>query len=259
MRLKEELKLLRDYFKHQHFKRHYNNSVKNISKFKNKHLNERCFVIGNGPSLRKTDLEQLKNEYTFGSNKIYELFPSVNWRPTYYVSQDSYVLQNNIENINKISNEYTAGFYPTDFKKFYSEDFINKNNNYFFFFDRTFNVRGYPKFTADCEKKIYNGFTVTYSSIQMAIYMGFKEIYLIGCDHSYSNNDSNKVTEKSYVTGISGPSKGEKYNKPRIDETTIAYEEALRYAERKNIKIFNATRGGKLEVFERRDFDYVFK
>ncbi len=56
--------------------------------YKNIHSGERCFVIGNGPSLTPEDLDKLKNEYSFASNHIYKIFDRTNWRPTYYVSVD---------------------------------------------------------------------------------------------------------------------------------------------------------------------------
>ncbi|HJD45240.1 MAG TPA: hypothetical protein H9909_00215, partial [Candidatus Mediterraneibacter norfolkensis] len=58
---------------------------------KNKHKGERCFVIGNGPSLTAEDLELLKGEITFAANRIYMLFDRTDWRPTYYFCAD-YVL-----------------------------------------------------------------------------------------------------------------------------------------------------------------------
>ena len=42
-------------------------SIKNLKQLKNIHVGERCFIIGNGPSLKKTDLSKLKDEYTIGT------------------------------------------------------------------------------------------------------------------------------------------------------------------------------------------------
>ena len=56
-----------------------------IRSFENKHKGERCFIIGNGPSLNKTDLTMLKNEITFGLNKIYLNFNKMGYSPTYFV------------------------------------------------------------------------------------------------------------------------------------------------------------------------------
>jgi hypothetical protein len=45
----------------------------------------------------------------------------------------------------------------------------------------------------------------------------------------------------------------------QCDIIDSAYEAAERYAKEHGIKIFNATRGGRLETFERVDFDDLFK
>ena len=34
------------------------------------HIGKRCFIIGNGPSLRVEDLEKIKDEYTFAANRM---------------------------------------------------------------------------------------------------------------------------------------------------------------------------------------------
>jgi hypothetical protein len=46
-----------------------------LAALKDAHRGERCFLIGNGPSLKQTDLSLLKNEFTIGTNRIYLAFP----------------------------------------------------------------------------------------------------------------------------------------------------------------------------------------
>lgn len=43
-----------------------------------------------------------------------------------------------------------------------------------------------------------------------------------------------------------------------LDFATMTFEKAREYADGHGIKIYNATRGGKLEVFERVNFDKLF-
>lgn len=66
---------------------------KRIKKLKSRYAGETCFVIGNGPSLKLSDLEQLRQSYTFGVNKIYDLYTMTEWRPTFYVLQDFKLMQ----------------------------------------------------------------------------------------------------------------------------------------------------------------------
>lgn len=64
-----------------------------IIKLKNRYKNKRCFVIGNGPSLKLDDLNKLKNEFTFASNKIYKIFNQTDWRPSFYFAEDSLIYE----------------------------------------------------------------------------------------------------------------------------------------------------------------------
>ena len=61
-------------------------SKRELAAFRDIHRGERCFIIGNGPSLNQTDLARLEGEYTFGMNRIYLLFPELGFQTSYYVS-----------------------------------------------------------------------------------------------------------------------------------------------------------------------------
>lgn len=58
-----------------------------LRQYKDKHKNDICFILGNGPSLQVDDLERLQRAgiVTFATNRIYNIFPNTSWRPTYYV------------------------------------------------------------------------------------------------------------------------------------------------------------------------------
>ena len=59
-----------------------------MKQFKDLYQGKRCFIIGNGPSLKADDLDCLKNEYTFAANRIYEILDKTDWRPWAYVVVD---------------------------------------------------------------------------------------------------------------------------------------------------------------------------
>jgi len=56
-------------------------SMRKLAALKDSHKGERCFLIGNGPSLRQTDLTLLKNEFTFGFNRIFLAAEELNFTP----------------------------------------------------------------------------------------------------------------------------------------------------------------------------------
>ena len=140
-----------------------------------------------------------------------------------------------------------------------------KDDNYKFFVIKEHDF--YPhkaQFSKDLSKYIAQGYTVTYGAIQLAVYMGFKTIYLLGIDHNYNIRRDAKgrpcrddISKSNYAKGMSNYVNTN--NLPRIEESTIAYETAEKVTAKMGVKILNATRGGKLEAFDRINFDDIFK
>lgn len=232
----------------------YSLKVKN---YRDKYKGCRCFIIGNGPSLCPEDLEKLKSEYTFGANRIYEVYDKTSWRPTFYVAVDGNFID---ENLNRILSEKGSTFF-LEFRNLYKrttdERIVGICRDPHFAVNR-WNDKN-PHIVEDISQYISDGYTVTFTSIQLAVYMGFKEIYLLGVDFSYSvvRDKNGKIHKDDSVTNYFN---GKTYDstEQNYQSTLYAYQQAKKYCDTHNIKIYNATRGGKLEVFERVDFDTLF-
>jgi len=230
-----------------------------LQALKNIHQGKRCFIIGNGPSLKAEDLTKLykKDEITFAFNRIYNIFPQTAWRPTYYISQDEKMLKGCASEVAKI--ETKKKFVPIEMEWYYGIKIPDITS--FHIINREIN--GYPSFSEDISKEIVNSKTVAYTAIQIAVYMGIKEIYLIGTDHHFhiSQNDKGEIivdpSAKDYFCNDYNTDKENLYI-PNTDKSTLTFIAAKRYADAHNIHIYNATRGGKLEVFERKEFDTLF-
>lgn len=227
-------------------------SAKVIKQIKDFHKNERCFIIGNGPSLRIEDLERIKNEITFATNRIYHVFDQTTWRPTYYCVQDFRLIQNSYREINEIQakRKFVGCSNDEEYELLDSFTFIKLYIDSFY--------PDLPQFSDDLKLGIYEGFTVTYMCIQIAIYMGFREIVLLGIDHNYSvellpdGSIKTNDIEKDHFD-----SKDKVDNLPQPAKTTLAYIAAKQYCEKNGINVYNATRGGKLEVFERKSLEKI--
>ena len=104
------------------------------------------------------------------------------------------------------------------------------------------------------------GHTVTYAMLQLAVYMGFQKIYLLGIDHQYATEYANGKKRQNNVKNYSSllADENDVSGFYLIDKTTLAYRAARKYADAHGIEMYNATRGGKLEEFERVDFDSLF-
>jgi hypothetical protein len=143
---------------------------KSIRRMQNLHRvnpqKSRCFILGNGPSLRNTNLTLLRNEITFGMNRIYLLFDELGFSTTYYVS------------INKLVIEQCSN----DIRNLSCPKFLNWScrNHVEFTNDTMFMIsRNGPAFFDDITKGIWEGATVTYAALQIAFYLGFKEVILV--------------------------------------------------------------------------------
>ena len=233
----------------------YFKSVKYLKSIKDKHKGERCFIVGNGPSLTAEDLEKLKSEITFASNRIYTIFPSTSWRPTYYAVFDESVAaaEGVADGINSIDCKMEfvrrQGFYeafrfldkPVCFvKTFYSRKYLDE-----------------PAFSKDASKGIYTIGSVTYAMIQLAVHMGFKEIYLVGMDNRYAFSlmrDGSVVENKNVTSHFAADTK-QKAHPVATWEMDAGFEYAEKISKESGFRIFNATRGGFLELFERKDLD----
>ena len=226
-------------------------SKNKLKKMKGAYKGERCFIIGNGPSLTVEDLEKIKREKSFSSHRIYKIYNETDWRPTFYCIQDYILTQQSEKEISKMP-ENSVSIVGKLVKNKYPcmKNFLSVGLKFYDFYPNL------PEFSKDVCKGIIEGGSVTYMCLQLAVYMGFKEIYLLGIDHSYSatldpdgkvqHHDGVKdhFSEEDNITNV-----------PVLYKSTLAYEAAKKYADEHGIRIYNATRGGKLEVFERVDFD----
>jgi hypothetical protein len=238
-----------------------------IKKLKNTHVGERCFVIGNGPSLRTTDLEILKEngEFCFASKRINLIFNQTEWRPDIWGASDLDYIEMYQDEIREIK----------EFPKLICAQSIVRNNIviedaiYYPFIQ----VERKPQwFNEDILRGVHFYGTITCKLINFAVYMGFKEIYLLGVDNTFpikTNEDGKREYDPKAQNHFSGDYFTEKdmvemnKNVLDIDESvtyiTSAYASVKWFCDQLGVKIFNATRGGALEVYPRVDFDSIGK
>lgn len=222
------------------------------------HEGKRCFIIGNGPSLRVEDLDKLKGEYTFAANRIFTIFNQTEWRPTYYFSIDDRILkdfQNEFLNYNLghmfLSQKFCSIQAPSNVLTRIYYGFLT------FDIDSDLYKRDSMYMSEDVSDHFCVGETVTFACIQLAIYMGFRELYLVGVDHNYSRvlEASGKVRVDPNVQDYFDNKRYDNAYPGNLNAAQYAYTVAREYCDTHNIRILNATRGGKLEVFERMNFD----
>jgi len=213
----------------------------------------RCFIIGNGPSLSSNDLDKLVDEDCFGTNEIHRIFNQTRWRPKYYVIMDRYS-KSTPQEIERLDCQtvFLSDYY-WKYNVVLRRDAICLHQHY------CLSENSY-KFSEDIEKCVYNSPTVSYAAMQIAAFLGYKEIYLLGFDHNYSyefDKKGNVIRTGQDATHFFQDEKEEEII-GNVWGMTKAYESFQRYADKHNIVVRNATRGGKLEVFARVNFDSLF-
>lgn len=221
----------------------FSTRTRSIKQYHNKFKGKRCFIVATGPSLTYDDLELIKDEYTFSMNSIVMGFEKSNWRPTFYGIQDEYVYEKVKDDLlkSKLNHVFVgdkiARLYSIlpNWKVFY----VDKLNQRI---ETDFHNHYYTKFSGNFAYKAYDGYTIAYSLIQLAVYMGFSEIYLLGCDCNYEKGKQQHFIEHGHIDSSVDTLPQRMF---------VAYEVAREYADKNGIKIYNATRGGMLEVFPR--------
>lgn len=232
-----------------------------ISQYKEKYQGKRCFFIGNGPSLRAEDLTMLNKhkEITFAFNRIYTIFQETIWRPTFYISQDEKMLQGCIDIVDKLD-------LPVKFIPIQLHWHRNINIHDAIYFNMNWNQAENPDeflFSDNAAHELYCALTGMYTAAQLAAYMGFDKIYFIGVDHHFRISQNNKGeivvdnTVQDYFSVEYNTDKDDLYI-PNTEKSTLTYIAMKKQCNQRGIKVFNATRGGKLEIFPRVDFDQLF-
>lgn len=255
-----------------------------ISKLKaltNKHLGERCVVIGNGPSLNDTDLSLLEGEYIFGSNGIYLLFDEVNWRPQYYASVDSRFLPDRGEEVGQLlrDNPEMTGFFPSTLEILDGSKSLVSTASLLPELDNRVLFWSIPRipagcatgsFSLDASRGMIQPSTVTVTLLQLAAHMGFSEIVLIGCDTSYSIPKTVEMTgpvapgqetERMLLKSTEDDDanhfrpdyfgKDREWHHPKVDFMINHYKQSKEVLEAQGVRVVNSTVGGELEVFDR--------
>jgi len=223
-----------------------------ISQYHNIHKGERCFIIGNGPSLKQTDLTKLKGEYTFGMNRIYLLFPKLGFTTTYFASINDLVIEQCADEIAALSiPKFLAWHSNRHFQRF-PDDMVFLYTTY----------TG-PKFSYDMTGRVWEGATVTNVALQLAFYMGFEKVILIGVDHNFTDKGQ---ANKTVVSTGDDPNhfdsryfgKGFRWQLPDLDTSEIGYKKARDAYQKAGREIVDATIGGKLTIFPKVNYNSLF-
>lgn len=230
-------------------------SIARLAALKNIHKGRRAFIIGNGPSLKQTDLSKLKNEITFGLNRIYLAFPELGFATTYLCVTNDLVVEQFVNDFLALDVPQFIAWrshrhYPANLPISQLPTFI-------------YTTYTGPRFADDVRGRVWEGATVTNLALQLAFHMGIGEAVLIGVDHNFaSKGDANKTVvsegddRNHFMPDYFG--KGVKWQLPDLDTSEVGYIMAREAYKKTGRRVIDATIGGKLTVFPKADYNSLF-
>ncbi|MQC27230.1 MAG: DUF115 domain-containing protein [Chloroflexi bacterium] len=222
-----------------------------LAALKDTHKGERAFIVGNGPSLKQTDMSQLKGKQSFGMNRAYLAFAEWGFATSYFVAVNDLVVQQTAEDIEQLK--------MPKFLSWRARRFVQPDDETMFLFS----TYERPKFARDVRGRVWEGATVTYVALQLAFHMGFETVVLIGVDHNFETQGTPNTTVVSEGTDRDHFDeryfgKGFRWQLPDLEASERAYHMARAAYEADGRQVLDATIGGKLQVFPKVDYDALF-
>lgn len=221
---------------------------KRLLELKDKHKGEQCFIIGGSPSLKMLDLTKLNNEYTFSVNWGFKLKEQGLKHATYHVMTDPATFKD----------DNATDFLPEDFCNTYlisSEIKFPKEKFDTIFFDFIYKDLGNTKlFETDITKPLAENRTVILIAMQLAYYMGFKKMYIIGVDLDFQN-----IKGHAYSETIGEKNRQKMFSTKFAQEMYTGIESATRILNGLGVEVYNASPVGNLNCMPRVDYISIFK
>lgn len=234
----------------------YHKDYERLNDLKNVHQGKIGFLMGNGPSVKIEDLEQIANTesiITFAANRIHLIYDNTSYRPDYIISSDQQVIddfgQEMVNNNPSHSIFFASHLKPNQLKGEYT--WLKLKNG------RPF------KFSEEIQKKVMSGGGSLNVALQIGYHMGIREFYLYGVDHSFkfdkikSKNGNDAKGEGNHF--IKGYRSGKTWQAPRVDLIEETFKKMDLKLRENGGYLINATNGGKLEVLEREGLNQVLE
>ena len=203
-------------------------------------------IVANGPSLNKTDFRLIRNQICFGLNKIYLGFEKFRFYPRYYVAINELVLRQAHEEIKKLTSvKFLSKRAPELFQEGALTHLLNTTDPG-------------PRFSMDISERAAEGWTVTHVALQIAYYMGFTKVVIVGLDHRFEFSGS--ANEQRLLAGADKNhfsseyfGFGQQWNNPDLEQSEASFREAKVVFESNGREVIDATVGGACNIFRKCD------
>lgn len=274
MRLPSALRIAADWVLPPELERVLKRSLERVSarsmlrnrELKDRHAGQRrCFVIGNGPSLKGMDLKPLVNEFTISANSFYKHPDAAALDLKYLCIGDAHFMINEPRAVewHRIIEQrmpHTTLILHAQARALIAEHGLYRNHECFFVEGSAAPAKRASELDFDLSRPLNVGFTTgTLIMIPLAIYLGFKEIYLLGfdanwlenLDRSYHFYDSHEQFPE--FDAVSTDGRGNSYEN-EVESVRREFESHRLLSIRSRelgIRIWNATVGGRVDTYPR--------
>jgi hypothetical protein len=232
---------------------------------------KRAFVLGTGPSLSLLDLSRIKDEVTFGLNSFYRHKIASSWSPTFYCLNDpSWFMQDGkcgpmnkyLSEIQSICSGSTFLVSLTAARESVMTGQLPPTRT------RLVSFAGYEPgdfiWQPRLDRSLPAAYNIVHSVILEAMALGCNPIYVLGCDQdinvftfTWKHFYQESKEEEQIIAGCQQSFDESEYYHHTYG-LRFAYNDLLRISKQWDFKIYNATRGGGLQSFERVDYDSLF-
>jgi hypothetical protein len=245
-----------------------------LTRFYNIHEGQSCWIIGNGPSLNKTKIMTLKDQLTFVVNgfTLHDKYEGL--KPSYYVATNPRLMQSDFFQYHVMPKLEKTGI--TCFLNIEAKKRIgHPHENVYYILSTEIPSILEKRYNLDITRLLYGTkvSVIIQAVFPIAVYMGFKTIYLVGCDCDYPNFENGKHhfykenitpnakklaahSRKLYPDYYNNPEQTMKYLHSNFN---YEYKLVSKYMDKLGVRVFNCTVGGKLEVFSRCRLEDVLK
>jgi hypothetical protein len=220
-----------------------------LKALRDRYHGQAMLVVGNGPSLNRTPLDDFVGVPSIGMNKIDLIYPRTRWRPSVVVCLNNIVAQQH-------QDHFVASEVPV-FVAWKARWLIRSENRHKLAY---FSTALSNSFSTDALSGFGSSATVTYIALQMAYWMGANPVILLGVDHRFKYAGPESTYQKREGPDVNhfDPNyfrSGTFWGTPDLDQSEIDYALAREAFEADGRKIYDATVGGNLQVFDRIDIE----
>ena len=222
-----------------------------LLRFKDCHLGQRLVLMCNGPSLGMVDFSLLRGEIVMGLNKIYLGLERFRVNLRYYVAINDLVIEQSASEIQSLNciKFIKAGSTARGIKESALTYLILS--------------RSEERFHEDLCHGFCQGYTVTFAALQIAYFMGFSSVVIVGMDHRYyfdglpnercelAGEDPNHFDPRYFS--------GKTWNNPDLVNSERFYTMAREAFESRGRYIVDCTVNGACNVFQKGCIEEVFR